>query len=247
MKKLLLSIALVGVTALGTLAQELQFVYNGKVLENGAIISYNDYQTLIGSVNEDGYTSYAMIMVEPPVEIEYVGGDLTAEVNIQATSQTGQVIDICTGGTCISGLNPIKNEVSFEKNKPLELQCGYTQLTFTNEQVIIPYTKILVEAWLSYDEDKEDVYAVTLILGDNSDSGVEGIVNDLNTVTVDGKTLSYDLTGVNTINVYGLSGKTLLSREVAGRGSISLASLPKGIYVYKVAGKNGKSGKFVIR
>lgn len=242
MKKLLLSIALLGAMSAGMEAQELKFTYEGRDLANGEVITYTDYTVLSGSVTNGVTDRYSVIMIVPEV---YIVCDEREDVSIQATSLSGQTIEICAGGECINGVNPLKPLVELQANVPVPLEAGMQLRLGPGQPVVIPDEEILIEAWYTYDEDKEDVIRLTIKLADPS--GVESILADGSYIRINGKELAYEFGNPSSLSVYSISGKTIFSKQVSGAGKINLATLQKGVYVYKVAGKNSKAGKFVLR
>lgn len=248
MKKFLLSAALTGFAAIAMNAQVLSFQNNGMTLEDGAVVEFTnpDDWVYAGEI-VDGYASGTigvMVTVEPHLTIT---ANEPATISLQATSLLGNDIQLCAfDGYCLPGVDPIKANQNLAENTPVNLQLEAVLKFKDGEKISVPYYEILVEAWETY--DKESTLITMLVkMGDPANAAVESLVANENLVKVAGKVLSYDVTGTSSLNVYSLSGKSLINTQVAGSGSISLASLPKGVYVYRVAGKTVKSGKFIIR
>lgn len=242
MKKHLLIATIALGAALAGNAKELKILYQDKAVENGATIKYEGYtvKAQTGDI-KDGYVNgFAIITVDPDLHIV---SDVDATVTVRAYSKNGEDIQLCAGGDCIRGKDLTKPQVSLKANDPLNLQMD-AEWRFTNQAITFPFYDVLVEAW--YNDDPSNKISVTVEMGDLS-AGVESLPAAGNSVKVSGRQLEYDLTSAAELSVYSLSGKALVSKTVAGSGSISLANLPAGVYIYRVAGKNAKSGKFIIR
>ena len=161
-------------------------------------------------------------------------------VTIHASSDTA--FQLCAGGNCVRNKDITKSVENFEANVPLNLQLDWDTETFGEDEIEIPEIKIEIELW--YDENPDDVYSITLIMGGvNASAGVESIGSTLNSVVFKGNSLSYDVNGASQLSVYSLSGKTVINKSVSGNGSVSLEGLSKGVYMYRLTGKNGKTVK----
>lgn len=208
-------------------AQDLYFQYDGKKIEEGSTITFTEGEMIPqGSIYEYWY--------EPAV---YIVSENDAKVNIQVIALNGIEIGLCAGGDCETGLAPIKTDVSLTAGKPLDIQVEYFTRLENPDTYEPPYIEAEVKAWNVNSPDK--VVSFILHMGDK-DAGVEGIETGLDTVNFSANTISYDLGQVSQLSVYSLSGKTVLSRSVAGNGSVSLDGLSKGIYLYRITGNNGK-------
>lgn len=239
MKKLLLSAIVLAGGFVGASAQDLVFMYEGKALENNATLVYDKWEV------KTLPTGLVQVVINPHINIMSVGED--ADVNITATSVTGNEIQLCAGSTCIKGVSVEKQNVALGMNEPLDLEFDAVTTFYPGQQAEADYYEVVLTAWFNYDVDKEEMITLTVKMGDLSKAGVDSISADNGNVRVFGKTLSYDVVGNNAITVYSLSGKSIISRQISGSGNISLANLPSGVYLYKLAGKKGKSGKFIIK
>lgn len=237
MKKFLLSLALLGGATMMANA-ELVFQYEGMDLVNGATINYDGF-VYEPVANPDGSPSgMYRVVVKPPI---FLISTSNAVATVTATSNLS--IGLCAGGECTNGTNVTKPEVNLTANTPLDLELDWAQpgINF-GEDVDVPVVTVTVKASVG-----SETISMTVNMGGFT-AGVESIAaSNENMVNVVGKSLNYDLSAASQISVYSLSGKTVMAETVSGNGSISLASLPKGIYLYKVGGNNGKSGKFVLR
>ena len=231
MKKFLLLAALLGGTVLAGKA-EFHFVYQDKPIENGSTVLFGDYEVW------DDIPGMVEVIIDPNISVI---ADEGTSLTIKAESLTGNSFQMCAGGACVQGVSITKDDVSLKPEVSLPLLLDVSMMFFDGEEVIVPYYEIKVEAW---DNDMPDDYVTFTLKMGNLDAGVDELVVGGSKVTINGTTLSYDLAGASQLSIYSLSGKTVMSRNVSGNGTLSLGNLPKGVYVYRVS---GKTGKFIIR
>lgn len=240
MKKILLSMALAGATVMGVNAQELVFLYEGKPMENGATIDFKEIEvTEVTDAQGNPMPGFLKYKVDPHINIL---SDENAEVTVTTVSNVA--VNLCAGGDCINGTNNVKNNVNLTEDVPLDIQMDWDMSVYDGSQIDVPAITVEISAYYNY--APENVITLTVNMG-GFNSGVESLAVNAGKVNVTGRTLNYDINGAGTICVYSLSGKTVVNREVAGNGHISLASLPAGVYIYKMTGKNAKTGKFIIK
>lgn len=232
MKKLLLATMLLGGVALAGNAKELTFIFDEEVVSNGSTVTWDKYEDYPygGNKNE--------IWIEPPL---FIKSDSDSKVNFRSTAN--YEVSFCIGTQCQNGkvvsISGVSLDPAFEEPLLLDVSIVYDK----NEEPVIPAIEVLVEAW--FEDEPTKVYSVNVKMGDVS--AVHSVKADNNNITVNGKTLNYILEGAADVAVYSLSGKSVINKNVSGAGSISLANLPAGVYIYRVGGKNAKSGKFIIR
>lgn len=74
-------------------------------------------------------------------------------------------------------------------------------------------------------------------------SGIQQVAVNRN-IRVSGRTIHYSVDSATNITLYTISGQSAISRRISGSGTLSLAGLPAGVYIYR-AGKS--TGKLVIK
>lgn len=81
----------------------------------------------------------------------------------------------------------------------------------------------------------------------NENAGIAGTLADADTVRLNGKTLTFDFADANThmVRLYGTDGRLVAKRSVSDGGSLDLAHLQNGVYLYQIEG--GKGGKVTLR
>lgn len=226
MKKFL-AFAFVALTAIAPLsARELKF-YNGDTpVESGSRLEFTNYNK----------TSIGNGMVEVSFEPDlYLWSDIfTNTVTLTANCVSGQAIQLCAGGDCVSAESVTKENIKLTTNQKLFLQFEYIAELGENEVVPEVVTEISAVD-TKYENIKADI---TVVL--NSSSGVTSIyVNDSSFKAVAGA-ISYDFASLTEVNLYSLSGERILTSVVEGCGQISTTALASGLYLYKAGNKSGK-------
>jgi len=82
---------------------------------------------------------------------------------------------------------------------------------------------------------------VTVTFGTFDQSSVKVEKADASYVRVNGSELIYNVEDSAVLTVCDASGRQVLSAPVSGNGSVSLASLPAGLYIYRAGTISGKA------
>lgn len=244
MKKLLLTMLIGAGCLIPVSAKQLAIQYEGELVPNGATIDFKGGEVLHAADMDDPliqeyFPNAIKIVVDPEL---YLVSDVEEPITIE--TQGDHPYQLCAGGSCENGTRITKQVENLKANVPLNLQLEMEELSYEGDPIEIPLTNIVINIY--YNNDKSNVYTVKLKMGGIS-SGVEGIEADNAVVKFNGKALEYVVDGASQINVYSLSGKTVISRNVSGSGAISLEGLSKGVYLYRVSGKTNKASKIIIR
>lgn len=239
MKKFLLATMLLSGAMIPMSAQEISLIYQGEPVPNGGEVNYDKYI----AETDELMPGFVLFKLDPDLDIV---SSADASLTVRVTSN--ESIRLCTitngdpvnGGTCIEGKTALKTPVIVKADTPEPLYLDQFWDTYNDlTEFDFPKFDITIEIWNV--NTPGDVYSVKLYMGGfTGTAGVEGIEADLDTVTFNGNVLSYDLTQVCNLNVYSLSGKMVINKEVSGHGTINMDSLSKGIYLYRLTGKNGK-------
>ena len=236
MKKLLLIATLLGGATLIGNAQTISFLYQGKTLENGASVVYNGFTTETYG-DTSGYIEYKL---DPEI---FITTDENVNVSVKVESNVS--VQFCAfDGMCTMGTKLTKSNFLLEENKPENLLLDWVGETYDGSDIDLPLINMTITAW---DMDNPSNQTVIYVTMGGFNTPVESITSDKNGVKVAGKTLTYELSSAANISIYSLSGKTIVSKTVNGKGTINLSNLTSGVYVYRVEGKNGKTGKFIIK
>ena len=144
---------------------------------------------------------------------------------------------MCAGGQCENAPTVRKEDITLQANVKLDLRFEYID-NQVDDQSQLPKNITTV---FTIEGDEELSY--TLVM--NSDgSGIQTIVDrDRNVAYANGE-LIYNLSKATTLTLCDTNGRVVLNTSVSGNGSVSLANLAKGIYIYRI-GHN--AGKIVVR
>lgn len=211
----------------------------GALSANAAIDMYMGEQKLadngtytFNTITEDPNTGG--FMIDPHLSLLSTED---AMVNITARCTSGQKIQMCAGGQCENAPTVRKEDITLQANVKLDLQFEYID-NQVDDQSQLPKNITTV---FTIEGDEELSY--TLVM--NSDgSGIQAIVDrDRNVAYANGE-LIYDLSKPSKLTLCDTNGRVVLNAAVSGNGSVTLAKLAKGIYIYRL-GQN--TGKIVVR
>lgn len=225
MKKIYL-LAAAALLAASPLSARVLTFYNGTTpIENGSTVRSNDIEiTPLGDNVE--------VIFEPKL---FLTTDIfTNTVQLTAKCISGQEIQLCAGGDCVSGTEIVKNNITIQTDQMLNLQFEYNAMLPANETIPAVATEIS-----AVDTKYPEVTAnFTIVM--NAGSGVtEMIANDASFKAVAGG-IEYDFAALTDVTLYNLSGEKVLETTLEGSGVIFTTHLSNGIYAYKAGTKTGK-------
>jgi hypothetical protein len=96
---------------------------------------------------------------------------------------------------------------------------------------------------------KGETFTCKIILGVDPEkaAGING-VGSKKTVSFANNTLTFNIASAATVSLYSVTGSEVLKKDISTAGSISLSTLPKGVYIYKVNGASKTyTGKVVVK
>jgi hypothetical protein len=96
---------------------------------------------------------------------------------------------------------------------------------------------------------KGETFTCKIILGVDPEkaAGING-VGSKKTVSFANNTLTFNFASAATVSLYSVTGSEVLKKDISTAGSISLSTLPKGVYIYKVNGASKTyTGKVVVK
>ena len=225
MKKLYITLAaaLLGVASMQ--ARVLAFYLGDEKIATGEEVTFNDYEKK--QIGSDKYK----VTFEPEL---YLGSDfLSNEIQISATCISGQEIQMCAGGECARSKEVVKKGIEIKANSKLNLEFEYIGEI---EGETIPEVVTEFEAYdTNYTNTK---VSFTLVMNSES-SALTVIKNNASFRAVAGG-IEYSLDAPAAVELYSITGRKVLSANLEGNGTLSTASLPKGIYVYTLGDKSGK-------
>jgi hypothetical protein len=155
-----------------------------------------------------------------------------AMVNITARCTSGQKIQMCAGGQCVTNTT-VSKTVELKTDTKLDLRFEY----INNE--IEDRTQLPKNITTVFTVEDLEVQTYTIVM--NSDgSGISAVIDrDREVVYANGE-LIYNLDRVAKLTLCDTNGHVVLNTSVDGYGSISLANLAKGIYIYRLGHSTGK-------
>lgn len=158
-------------------------------------------------------------------------------VNIEARCTSGQSIQMCAGGQCENAPTVRKEDITLQANVKLDLQFEYIN-NQVDDQSQLPKNITTV---FTIEGDEELSYTIVM----NSDgSGIQAIVDRDGNVAYANGELIYNLSKAANLTLCDTNGRVVLNTAVSGNGSVTLANLAKGIYIYRLG---HSAGKIVVR
>lgn len=207
--------------------------YQGETpVANGSSIVFNEMET---EDYGDGTWRYLM---DP--DLSLVSDKSSSVLSVTANCISGQQIQLCAGGNCVMGKSVTKSNISVSKNVPLNLlfECQ-------GDGVAEIPTNVVTEISALYADDASSEVKFTITM--NSEEGSVKVLQGAQPVVFSGNTLFFNLDGAATISFYSADGRILNSRNISGKGSISLSELPKGMAIYTISGAARRSGKILVK
>lgn len=222
---LLLALAI----ALGASAQTFKLTQGDREISNGESF-------------EVGYTTQAILAIwESATIVSPEGGKFISETS--SPSDNFGLLSVCSGGECESPSGKdvvIKKEFTLQPNVPMDLQIHRTS------GLIQSATGDLIAKVKIYPADHPDqafTYSANFVVKPASEvAGIGNLASDSEYVKVLGGKINFS--GQGNLEIYSILGVRVKSAHAHGEGSLSIANLSRGVYVYRL----GKlSGKFTVR
>lgn len=229
MKKFLLLTltAVFGLSAVS--AKEITFSFDGKTVANNGTVEFTKYE-------EFDWGTQTEVFIEPKI---YISKDSSEPINLRSTSD--YPVQLCIGGQCEASENILKENLTFDVNTPEDLWLDCSLFFDKGQDIVLPEITVKLEAW--YASAPSNVKSMVVKMGNVA--GVSDAITTKDAVTVNNRTLAYIInSGETDLTVFNLAGHAVSRHKVQGKGTISLASLPVGIYLFRV---NGIVGKFIVK
>lgn len=228
MKKLLSIVAFLALAI--TAHAQLSFVCDGKEIASGETFTTSKCDP---GMLEDG--AYAFM---PDVSIQSTE---SANVTVKASSTTS--FNFCYGGSCAVGSSFTKAQ-DLEANKPISLLVepgGLYETTVT--------FKYDIAAFITGKESTTKITMTLIVTNDQEVLGVNNIKATNEKVSFANGALNYSFATAapRTISLATVSGAEVTTWNVASaNGTLPLAALKPGIYVYTVSSSKAR-GKIVVK
>jgi hypothetical protein len=158
-------------------------------------------------------------------------------------------VKFCFGGDCqVSGTNDI---YTIEKEYAFQGTALDIQLDFVLPLSGYGTGKVMVTAWVKGKEATTKVSIQVVMSNDPNILSSVSSVDVQNEVKVDNKTLYYHFMSEDnrSLTIYGLNGVQVMKESLnTAHGSVALTELPKGVYIYRLAGKDvNMQRKFILK
>ena len=225
MKKLYMALAL-ALVAVSAGAANLIFYLGDKEIAQGSTVGYSEYEWA-----EEFEPGVWDIMMKPKIYLE--SDFFTNTVTITATCTSGHKIQMCCGGQCMSGETVTKSDLTLRQGVKFDLEFDYMNMEYEGEQ--LPVVTTVIEAV----DGAGTPVSFTIVMGPEGAS-IENAEIAADQVRYTAAGIEYDVTSACSFSLYSLIGTQVMSATLEGRGTLSVAGLPKGVYVYTLDGKAGK-------
>lgn len=96
---------------------------------------------------------------------------------------------------------------------------------------------------------KGETFTCKIIIGVDPEkvAGING-VGSKKPVNFANNILTFNIGSAATMSLYSVTGSEVLKKDISTAGSVSLSTLPKGVYIYKVSGTSKTyTGKIVVK
>lgn len=202
--------------------------------QNFTVTAFEGTQTLKdGDVIECGYTEGMFGATWDPSIVVECNKDLKLTVTADAEKPAEGAVQFCgLTGQCqrLNGTPETRSNVYTAGSKvPM-------QLDIIGGNVVEP-----VNATLKITDGTETVnITVTFVNEEQPEASIKNVAANGIAVRLQGRTLNFNVDTPAEITLYSISGQTAINRRVSGHGSLNLAQLPAGVYIYRAGNKTGK-------
>jgi hypothetical protein len=234
-----------------TFAQEsttFSFVHDGQVVTNGSTLNITsaDYNAIPA-----GDITFYSPQYNPHL---YAKNNTNSEVTLVATieaivnDENGVYVGICAGGDCFTLTSTMQSTSKTTTLAPgatldLEIEAKGTATTQLSDVLAFENShNSSTRVSLQVAGSTTDVTTITLNMGKKYETGLAHVAS-ASKVALHGRTLNYNFgsAAARTLRVYNVSGAAVMSQTLSGaQGTVSLTSLPAGIYIYKLGDACGK-------
>ena len=158
--------------------------------------------------------------------------DKSGACTLLAECKSGQSIQLCFGGNCMTGTSVEKNG-NLTANVKMPLQFEFMGYTYSADEAI---PKDVTTEFTA--EQGATVISFTVVVNPST-GAVTVLQNDKALRVVDGA-IEYSLEAPAELTLYALDGTKVAAWTLDGNGTVSTAGLPAGIYAYTLGQTGGK-------
>lgn len=208
-------------------ARTLTFWNGDAKIDPGATVEFGDWNII-----DNG--DYVEVQAKPEL---YIQSDIgTSSLQITATCTSGQKVEMCCGGACIAAENgtPMVKTITVSPRQKVALDFKYIAEFDKGEEYPVVTTHFeAVDT--KYPETKKEF---VLVMKKGNGSVIE--IEATQTLKAVPGAISYSISGADVLTLYSMTGRIALKANVEGHGSLSTASLAKGLYIYRLGKSSGK-------
>lgn len=246
MKKSLLFIVLLSGAMLGK-AQTLTFYNEGQPIENGSEVVSSRYE-------EAAKETFNELKFTPAITLTSSADAEEGTVHVTLKSLDQHSVGICAWGGCVNaGANNEwtvlkSNNAKLSADTPVNMDIDYTG----EGNVTIPFGTVItvkseVSAWYEGNEDSK--ISFTLVMKNPDLDRVDEVTAASPVVRAEAGTLVYSLPCESAeLSLYSIGGVQALAQHLSGsEGTVSLAGLTAGLYIYRLQGGVSAYGKIIVK
>ena len=248
MKKSLLFVFLLSGAMLGK-AQTLTFYNEGQPIENGSEVVSSRYNETIAEYGKQ-------LSLEPAITLTSSADAEEGTVHVTLKSLDQHSVGICVWGNCVNaGANNEwtvlkSNNAKLSADTPVDMRIEY--MGEGNGQIIPFGTVITVKAEVSawYEGNEASKISFTLVMtSDPALGSVDEVTAASPVVRAEAGTLVYSLPCESAeLSLYSIGGVQALAQHLSGsEGTVSLAGLTAGLYIYRLQGGVSAYGKIIVK
>lgn len=241
MKKLYSLLAAM-VCAASLTAQNISIKIDGQDVPNGSTHTKYYAEDRIWNADLENY----LAGIYPEVIFKSaVNGNVTVTLT---SLDKNEDVGFCWGGECEmtfakTNYKAVKTDVSYNKTLHGEQDLEIEVIHDT------PWTENYTRELDLTVTQKGETFTCKIILGVDPEkaAGISG-TGSKKPVSFASNTLTFNLGSAATVSLYSVTGSEVLKKDINSTGSVSLSTLPKGVYIYKVNGTSKThTGKVVVK
>ena len=245
MKKSLLFIFLLSGAMLGK-AQTLTFYNEGQPIENGSEVVSSRYNEMFAEYGKQ-------LKLEPAITLTSSADAEVGTVYVTLKSLDQHSVGICVWGKCENA--EANNEWTVLKSNNAKLSADTPEnmdIDYIGEREPIPFGTVVtvkseVSAW--YKGNEASKISFTLVMKNPDLDRVDEVTAASPVVRAEAGTLVYSLPCESAeLSLYSIGGVQALAQHLSGsEGTVSLAGLTAGLYIYKLQGGVSAYGKIIVK
>ena len=218
-------------------ARQLTFEMGGVALEPGQTKGFTDIE-----IDTTIDPEYPDITMDPHLSLL---SDVTSnDVTLTATCTSGQKIQVCAGGECVSNTTVTKTNVKVTAGEALATQFEYQDQTGMIAIDKIPV--VVTEISAMYGTDASTEVKCVIVMGTKDDVNAASItmIKEDDSLRAVAGGVAYNVNGKSSVALYDLNGRKVMETTVNGEGVINV---PSGVYAFTVTGAVNAQGKVYVK